>query len=178
MEKLTVEITYGHALFNAFSELHELYLINDEYKALSRIFEEHPQLKKLFCVPTVTVKEKKEVAEKIFGGLITPELLNFIFILIDKHRMGSWERIGREYEQLLWDREHHAKGIIYSVVPLDEERLKAFEFKTDVTINKRVKLENRIDETLIGGVKIYVDGRLIDASVKARLASMKQRIKQ
>jgi F0F1-type ATP synthase delta subunit len=40
-----------------------------------------------------------------------------------------------------------------------------------------VRLENRIDKSIIGGAKIYVDGKLIDASVKSRLENMKQRIR-
>jgi len=178
MEKLAVEIVYGHALFSAAQDRGIIYEVWAEYKAVSEIFSEYPMLKKLFCVPTVTDLEKKDVAEKVFGGKITQELMNFIHILITKRRMYSWERIGSEYEKLVWKKEGHARGVIYSAVPLDEERIKAFEFKTDALISKRVQLENRIDESLIGGVRIYVDGKLIDASVKTRLASMKQRIIQ
>jgi len=178
MEKLTVDLTYGQALFDAANDQGKIHEVWAEYKALSEIFSENPMLKKLFCVPTIADRDKKDIAEKIFGGRITKELLNFIFILIDKRRVYAWDGIGKEYEKLLWKKEGHAKGIIYSAIPIKGERLKAFEFKTDVAINKRVQLENRIDKGLIAGVKIYVDGKLIDASVKSRLESMKQRIIQ
>ena len=178
MEKLTVDLTYGHALFNAAKERGKIYEIKEEFDAVSEIFAENPLLKKLFGVPTVTVREKKAVAEKVFGGWISQELLNFIFILIDKRRIGAWEGIGKEYERLVWEKDKHARGVLYSVVPIEGEKLKAFEFKTDAMIGKRIQLENRIDKSLIGGVKIYVDGKLIDASVRTRLENMKQRIKQ
>jgi len=178
MEKLTVDLTYGQALFDAAFDQGRIYEIWAEYKAISEIFAEYPMLKKLLSVPTVTELEKKDVAEKVFGGRITKELLNFIFILIDKHRVYAWDGIGNEYEKLVWKKEGHAKGIIYSAVPIEGEKLKAFELKTDAALNKRIQLENRIDKSLIAGVKIYVDGKLIDASVKTRLESMKQRIVQ
>ena len=69
-----------------------------------------------------------------------------------------------------------ARGIVYSVVPLDEVRLRALEKWTGETLEKEVHLENRIDKSLVGGVMIYVEGKLIDASVKARLEAMKQRL--
>jgi len=176
MEKLTVDLTYGQALFDAAMDRGKLYEIWAEYLAVMEVFSEYPLLKKLFCVPTITNREKKDAATKIFGKHISQELLNFIFILIDKRRMESWEGIDREYEKLVWKKEGHAKGILYSAVPIEGEKLKAFESKTDASIHKRVQLENRIDKSLIAGVRIYVDGKLIDASVKSRLENMKQRI--
>jgi len=178
MEKLTVGITYGRALFEAAKDRGKTDEIGEEYKTVSDIFSETPSLNRLFSVPTVTIKDKKAVAQKVFGGRISEELLNFIFILIDKRRVGSWEGIGREYERCLLEEEGLAKGVLYSVLPVGSERIKAFEEKTAAMLGKRVHLVNHIDETLIGGVKMYVDGKLIDASVKARLENMKQRIKQ
>jgi len=178
MEKLTVDLVYGQALFDAADDRGKVGEILDEYKAVSEVFLEYPLLKKLFSVPNIDEEDKKSAAEKVFGGRISKELLTFIFILIDKRRVGSWEGIGREYERLVWKRDGYAKGIIYSTLPIGEKRLKAFESKTNEAIGKKVKLENRIDESLIGGVKIYIDGKLIDASVKSRLDSMKQRIIQ
>ena len=44
-------------------------------------------------------------------------------------------------------------------------------FNADVS--DAVKLENRIDETLIGGVRIYIEGKLIDISIRHRLELLK-----
>jgi len=178
MEKLTVDITYGQALFDAAKDRGKPREIGDEYKKVSEVFAKNPQLKKLFSVPSVTIPDKKAVALKVFGGHISEELLNFIFILIEKRRIGSWEGIGREYERFLLDEEGLAKGVLYSVLPIEGDRLKAIEDKTAVTLGKRVQLKNHIDKTLIGGIKIYAGGKLIDASIKSRLENMKQRIKQ
>ena len=177
METLTVGNTYGQALFDAASDMGIVTELGEEYKAVSKVFADNPLLKKLFLVPTLSAKEKKEAAEKIFEGRISRELLNFICILIEKRRIGAWDAIGREYEKLVWERDGRTKGIIYSALPVDSERMKAFEKKTGESLGKEVILENRVDKKLIGGVKIYVDGKLIDASVKTRLENMKQRVR-
>ena len=178
MEKLTVALTYGQALFDAAKDKGIINEVGEEYKAISLIFAENPMLKKLFSIPTIPVQDKKTVAKEVFGGRISQELLNFICILIDKRRIGAWDGIGRQYEKLVLEKDGLTKGILYSVVPVDKARLEAFENKTGAALDKQVKLENRIDESLIGGIRIYVDGKLIDASVKARLENMKQRMKQ
>jgi len=177
MEKLTVGLVYGQALFDAAKESGKTRKIGEEYKAVSRVFSENPDLKKLLDLPTVTAKTQKSVAGKVFGGRVSDEMLAFICILIEKRRMSAWDGIGKAYEKLVWDSEGYTKGVLYSVIPVGKDRLKAFEQKTAQTTGKRVKLENRIDKTIIGGAKIYIDGKLIDASLKARLENMKQRIK-
>jgi len=178
MDPLTVDNVYGKALFDAARERGKVKEIGDEYRAVSKVFADNPLLEKLLLIPTVSVPEKKKVAKNVFEGRISEELLNFIYILIDKRRVNIWEYIGLYYEQLVMENDGKTKGILYSALPLDENRKKAIETKTGIAIGKEVKLENRIDSSLIGGIRIYADGRLIDASVKTRLYNMKQRIKK
>jgi len=178
MDSLTVDTTYGQALFDAAKSLGKTDEIGDEYKAVSEVFKQNPMLKRLFLVPTMSALEKKDVAKNIFEGRITQELLNFIYILIDKRRIGSWDGIGKHYEKLIWERDGVTKGTLYTALPIGEDRLKALEEKTGAMLGKAVKLDSRVDKSIIGGTKIYIDGKLIDASVKTRLEHMKQRIKQ
>ena len=97
MEKLTVPLTYGQALFDAAKDCGKVDEISEEYKAVSQVFTDNPLLKRLLVIPTVPALDKKAVAEKVFGDRISQELLNFIRILIDKRRIGSWDGIGRQY---------------------------------------------------------------------------------
>ena len=178
MEKLTTELVYGQALFDAAKERGKIDAIGEEYKAISEVFTDHPSLKKLFLVPTLSALEKKTVAKKVFEGRVSQEMLHFIYILIDKGRINVWDRIGKQYEKLVLESEGLTRGILYTIMPVGPERLSALEEKAGAALGKNVKLENRIDKSIIGGTVIYVDGKLIDASVKARLENMKQRIRQ
>jgi ATP synthase F1 delta subunit len=178
MDSLTVDSTYGRALYDAAKERGKVSEIGEEYRAVSRVFTDNPLLKKLLLIPTISAPDKRDVAKKVFEGRISNELLNFIFILIDRRRVGAWKDIGAFYEQLVLENDGKTRGVLYSALPLDEKRKKALEVKTGKAIGKKVRLENRIDGSLIGGVRIYADGKLIDASVKTRLENMKQRIKK
>ena len=178
MDTLTVANTYSQALFDAASEDGVVNQIAAEYKEITKVFEDNPQLKRLFLIPMLSALEKKEIAVKIFEGNVSRIMLNYMFVVIDKRRIGAWEAIGRQYEKLVLAADGKTQGMLYSAIPLDKKRLKALEEKTGAALGLSVRLENRIDRSLIGGVKIYVDGKLIDASVKTRLEAMKQRIIQ
>lgn len=177
MEKLTVSHTYGQALFDAAADRGKVDGIGEEYEAVTKVFADNPMLKKFLVIPNVPAPDKRLVAEKIFGGRISQELLNFMLILIDKRRIAAWDGIGRQYEKLVLERDGVTKGILYSAVPVDKERLASFERKAGAAMGKRVRLESRVDKSLIGGVRIYVDGKLIDASLRSRLENLKQILK-
>lgn len=176
MDELTIDSVYGQALFSAATDREKEDQIGEEYKAVTQVFSENPDLRKLFTFPTISAADKKKEVKNIFGGQISPELVNFICILIDKRHVFAWEGIGRYYDRLLDEKDGLTRGILYSVIPITGERLAEFEEKTSAAIGKKVKLENRIDESLIGGISIYIDGKLIDVSIKKRLEQLKQRI--
>jgi ATP synthase F1 delta subunit len=177
MDSLTVDHTYGQALYDVAEERGIISEVAEEYEAVSKAFADNPQFKRLLLIPILSALEKREAAKKVFQGRITNELLNFIFVLIDKRRIGAWDSIGRHFDKLILENDGLVKGVLYSALPIDDERLNAIEKRTETVIGNRVRLERRVDKSLIGGVRIYIDGKLIDASVKTRLDNMRQRIK-
>jgi ATP synthase F1 delta subunit len=176
MENLTVSAVYGEGLFEAASDVGNIDGIGRELENIERIFRENPLFFELLKTPTLPVAERKSVARTVFEGRIAPELLNFIFILIDRRRIGQLRDIAQTYGRLSDAREGFVKGKIYSAVELSKEQLGRFEEETGKLLKKRVKLQNESDASLLGGVCIYIDGKLIDASVRGRLNNLRERV--
>ncbi|GHU63965.1 ATP synthase subunit delta [Clostridia bacterium] len=174
MDSLTIDNPYGQGMFDAARDLGDRDEVFAELKSVCAVFKENPKLRKFFMLPTVSVANKRAVCRSVFGGQVSQLVVHFLLVLIDKRRIGMLDGIVRHYEKLLDDQAGFAKGILYSVVPIEGDTLKEFEEKTGQALDKKVRLKNRIDKALIGGVRIYADGKLIDASVKTRLENMKQ----
>ncbi len=178
MAELTVEMTYGKALFEAARDLNKVDTILDELKEISEIFQRDPEFNEFFNTPVISGPEKKQVVEQIFGSHISRETINFLMVLIDKRRMTSFHRIVREYQRLINQEHGISLGTVYSVEPLTDIQLSSFEEKTAKLLKKNVKLVNQKDAFLLGGVKIFVDGKVLDASVRRQLQDLEGRIKQ
>ncbi|HHU18488.1 MAG TPA: ATP synthase F1 subunit delta [Clostridiales bacterium] len=178
MAELTVENTYGKALFEAATERNKVDIILTELKELSAIFEKNPNFFELFRTPIISAAEKREVAEQAFGGRVSPETLNFLLVLIDKKRMSSFYRIVRAYQKLIDEELGISQGTVFSVEPLTDIQLRSFEEKTSKLLQKNVKLVNKIDTFLLGGVKIFIEGKVIDASIRKQLQNLEGSIKQ
>jgi len=177
MAELSVDLTYGNALFQAAKEVNKISLITREAEAVLDILGKEPDLLAFLNTP-IAANEKKDVISKIFEGRISDEFLNFLYILIDKRRTNHIVKIINAYKDLVNEKEGFSYGKILSVKPLREDRLHRFEEETGKLLKLNVKLENSTATDLIGGVKIYIDGKIIDASIKGRLKDLRGAIEQ
>lgn len=177
MGQLSVEKTYGRALFEAAKDTDKIDVILSELEQIRDLFHSEPELFELFNTPVIAGAKKKNAMEAIFKGKVSTEVLNFLFILIDKKRTRNFEKIVHQYSELIDDSEGFAAGVVLSVEALTEEQIQSFNEKTGKLLRKNVKLENRLDGSLLGGVKIFIEGKVIDASVRKRLQDLGESLK-
>lgn len=178
MAELTVENTYGKALLEAATDRNNVDVILEELKEIVAIFEKNPDFFEFLKTPIIAKSEKMQVIEETFEGRISNETLNFLLVLIDKNRMSNFYRIVKEYQNLINQEHGISQGIVFSVEPLTDIQLSSFEEKTSRLLRKNVKLVNKIDTFLLGGVKIFIEGKVIDASIRKQLQNLEGSIKQ
>ena len=168
MAELTVDLTYGTALMEAARELGKEEQILDEAQAVVELLKDEPDLHAFINYPAISADEKKDVLKSIFEGRISEELLNFLYILVDKRRTMNFERIIKVYKSLIEREEGYCYGTVYSVVRLSDERMSELEQQTSKLLQMNVKLENELDPRLLAGFKILVEGKIIDASYRKK----------
>ena len=127
---------------------------HEEGLGIVDVFDENPELYTLLVNPTVAAPRKKDIVKNVFGGRVSQEMENFLYVLIDKGRMRNFPRIVREYEKLLDEEQGFADGVVYSVIALNDERIERIEEQTSRLLNHNVKLRNETDASLIGGIKV------------------------
>lgn len=172
MAGLTVEITYSNAMYSVAKEMDRLFEVRDELKQINEIFKNNPDFLEILCNPSVVNAYKKKLINNVFKDNTLDSCYNFLNVLVDKRRLYNFEGIVKEFNELVSHNEGISEGIIYSVRPLTDDRIKAFERETENLLKTKVKLVNELDSTLIGGVSILVEGKLIDASLKSRLRGL------
>lgn len=177
MAELTVDMIYGKALFEAASEREKTDIILQEAMEVLDILKKEPEFFEFIKTPVVSADEKKKAIKNIFSGKISEELINLLFILIDKRRVKEYENIILRFKKLIDDSQGFSAGTIFSVHPLSKEQLLSFEEQTGKLIQKKVKLENKTDSSLIGGVRVFIEGKVIDATIRKRLDDLGESLK-
>ncbi len=169
MAELTIDKVYAAALYQVAREAGRVEPVVSDAQEMGELFKKEPELKRFIDSPVVSAGEKKQVLETIFQQQICPELLNFLMVLVDKGRTRHFDRILKRLIWLSMQEEGVSQGTACSVEPLTEEQLRRLEEQTGKVLRRKVRLSNALDPSLIGGVKILIEGRMLDASFKKQL---------
>lgn len=178
MAELTVDAVYGTALFDVAREQDKLVKIQEDFDLVIHSLQEELLFFEFLTMPTIPKDVKKQVVRECFEGQISQELLNFIFVLIDKKRTKNLKEIAKFYRKKMDTSQNISTGIIISVESLTRDELNSFEDETGKLMRKTVKLKNEIDPGIIGGVKILIEGKIIDATIQKRLHNLKESLSQ
>ena len=172
MAELAVDLTYGTALIEAARETDQEERILEEGMQIADILKAEPDFRKFISYPGISAEEKKDVIRSVFEGKISTELLHFLYVLVDKRRTGRFESIMKVYKKLLEEEEGVLYGTVLSVVGLDDLQLSEIENETSRLLQRKVRLSNEMDPGLLAGFKIFIDGRIIDASYRKKLEEL------
>ena len=174
MEKLGIENVYASALIDVGIELGKLDLLSGEIASLGEVFSDNPELYALLRDGRISKTEKHQIISNIFEGKVSGEILNFLFIVADNNRFYCFKDIVKAYKKMLDERNGFETGVVYSVKKLGKDTLANLEKEIGKTLGESIKLENRIDPKLIGGIKVYVAGKLLDASYKSGIEKIRK----
>jgi len=117
-------------------------------------------------------------ADQVYGlfagtcGDLATEAQNLLRVLIEYGRLATLPEIRDIYEELKNAREGVVEALITSAYPLDDGQLSALVADREQRFKRKVKPEVNVDATLIGGVRMQVGDKVIDGSVRGKLAAM------
>lgn len=170
---------YAKALFDACNEngSESLKVDLETLGFFREMLNKNPKLYSILENPLIEKKEKKEVISKLFLG-VENRIPNFLKILIDKQRFDVFEEIYSLFEKKYYEKEKIAKGYIYSPRKMEKLDIEKVEKTLTKKFNKKVELKNLLDEDLIGGFRVQLEGKFIDNSIKGRLEDLKSSLKK
>lgn len=151
--------------------------IESELKAIEKILGENSDLQKLLYHPQITAAAKKEILGKLFKGRISDITGNFLALLVDRRREAFFGDIVSEFVSLANAGRNIVEARVASAVVLkDEEKTSLNQILAKLT-GKKVQTTYTVDPSLVGGVVVRIGDKIIDGSVKTRLATLRDRLK-
>lgn len=119
---------------------------------------------------------KKSVFNKAFLHEVSTTTRNFFWILFDNNREDQFNEIRNELERLVDEQRKRVVAKVVTAVPINDELKAKVQQKLSQATGKEVTLESVVDPSIFGGMLIYADGQIIDASVKSRLSHLRERL--
>jgi F-type H+-transporting ATPase subunit delta len=132
-----------------------------------------PDLRQLIGDPRVTPDQLYDVFTAALGKKPDAKVENLVRTLIANDRLGLMPEIGAQFVQLVDAKQGSAEAEITSAFAMGESDVKSLVSALEKKFAIKLKPTVRIDESLIGGVRVVVGDRVLDTSVRSRLAAMK-----
>jgi F-type H+-transporting ATPase subunit delta len=168
---------YARALFEVALEQGKLDVLREQLAQFADALEADRQLAIFFFSPYFSTAEKEQGLERVLQGA-DEAFVNFLRLLIEKHRMPVLFRIRHEYERL-WDEENKVLPVeITSAIELDRATTENLGRTIGERAGRKVALSARVDPEIIGGIIVRVGNSILDASIRNRLEQLRRHVAQ
>jgi len=101
---------------------------------------------------------------------------SFVKLLFDKNREEVLAGVAVAFEERMLVEEGAVRGVVESARRLDAVEITRLSDAIGARLGKSVRLENRINPDLVGGVRVIVGARMIDTTVRGRLESLRRKL--
>ncbi|XP_008787944.2 ATP synthase subunit O, mitochondrial [Phoenix dactylifera] len=172
---------YASALFLAASKANVLDKVESEILDIVEASKKSPlfsQFIKDLSVPRGTrVKAVKEVFSEAGFSDVTN---NFLAVLADNGRLRNIERISKRFAELAMAHRGEVKVIVTTVIPLPAEEEKELKQTLQDILGqgKTVKVEQKINPSILGGLVIEFGQKVFDMSIKTRAKQMEKFLRE
>jgi F-type H+-transporting ATPase subunit delta len=175
-ELTTIARPYAEAIFALARDANELSAWSSLLRFASAVIADDKMAGALDN-PNLTAADK----ESLLLSVLAPELQrlaldadgrNFVRVLVEADRITLLPYIRQLFDVLKNDAEGVAGAQIVSAFPLDDAEAAELKAALEHRFGKKIEATVSVDPELIGGARIVVGDRVIDASVQGQLAAM------
>lgn len=165
---------YARSIFELAEETNSQAKYLEALKSIDLQLIDQPEYIALLESPSISVNERCELFEKAFASSVPVQVLSFVEILIRRNRIREFHECIKEYEALFSDANKLVHAKLISAVPLTENEKKELIAKLRKLSGGSIEPEYIVDKSIIGGIIIKLNDKIIDGSLRHRLKELKE----
>ena len=164
---------YAEALFALAAESDERAEDAEALELVSRTVKENPEYIDFLASPDIPVSERTAAIDDAFGTAVPEHVVSFLSLLCERGRIRTLDDCISDYKKLNDAAAGMSEAKVVSAVELSTGERTALQKKLEKLCGHAVELKCSVDPSLLGGVTVTVDGKVIDGSVKRKLHELK-----
>ena len=166
--------TYGDALYDLAVDEKLTTELLEEVRSMAEALNENPDFVKLLSTPALRKDERLAVLDNSFGGKVHAHVLNFMKILVENGTIAEFSGCADEYRQR-YNKDHNIEEICaVTAIPLNEELAEKLKAKLESMSGKTVILSNKVDASVLGGVRLEMQGTQLEGSIQHQLEALRR----
>ena len=165
---------YAVSLLETAVEKKNLDVVTTDVQLLVDTLKQNRKLELMLESPVIRPELKLKILEEVFGKRISKESMDFIEFVISKQRENLLQSIGNRFLELRDEYLGIANVVVTAASEFTNEQKNVLQSRLEKILNKKVRLNFKIDLDLVGGFIAKVGDTLYDASIKHQLKLLKK----
>ena len=173
-EPVTIARPYAEAVFKLASEGNASGTLAAWSDALANIDGVVADARVQACIsdPKVSAQQLEALVLGVVGDKLSGDARNFVQVLVQNNRLDMMPLIRSHFEALKLEKDGVLEAKIISALKMSDEQIKQLVAQLESKYQRKVTAQIETDASLIGGVKIVVGDKVIDATVRGKLDAM------
>lgn len=150
--------------------------LSSELNEVVELTRSQPKFGELLAHPAITAGERAKSLDRIFKGRVSDLTYRCLHVLNEKNRINALPAVAAAIDEVAQEKFGKIEVDVFTAQPAQPAELDSLRARLSQSLGKDVVVHPYTDAKMIGGVKLKIGDRLIDASLESRLRRMRDRI--
>ena len=170
---------YAQALFDLVRDSGGIDALSAQIDDLAASYDASEDLRSLTQSPLYDRQQQEAAIGALAGRMnLSPELVNTLRLMAKNRRLFTLPQFIARLRGLIADARGEVTADVTSALALSKEQQTRLAETLAAKTGKKVKLNARVDESLIGGMIVKLGSQMIDSSIRSKLASLQNTMKE
>ncbi len=161
---------YALALYEIGKENNDLEKLSKNLTLVKSLYDTNTDFVSFVKNPTYLKNQQNEMVNSLSDLMkFDLTLKNFLLLLIKKSRLFYLRKIIDSFFKLLSKDKNEIDASLTSAKKLDDNEINNINTELSQVLKSTIKFKYKVDESLIGGLKIQLGSLMIDTSIKNKL---------
>ena len=170
---------YATALFDLVNETDDISTLEKNVDTLTQAIDESRDLNSLISSPIYSREQQKNAIGAIATKMgMSAVMINALSLMADKRRLFVVPAFLSVLKDLISESKNEITAEVVSAQSLSKGQVEKLGKSLKKNFGKDVKINATVNPTLIGGMVVKVGSRMIDTTIRAKLNSLQNTMKE
>ncbi|XAY79880.1 F0F1 ATP synthase subunit delta [Sagittula stellata E-37] len=170
---------YATAVFEIVKENNNLPALEKNLNDLTAALDDSADLRELLVNPVYTREEQGNAISAVADAMdMIPAVKNVLGLMAQKRRLFVVPAMVKRLREMIAEHNGEVTAEVTSAMALTDEQSASLAATLKEKVGKDVKISTTVDESLIGGLIVKVGSKMIDTSIRSKLNSLQNAMKE
>ena len=169
----TIE-TLARVLFELATVSDAVDAVDADLQSVVKAVRGHVDLHQALTDTSLPADKKRDIMRDIFGESVAPETLAIVTLMVERGMTAQLGDLARVFSETAEAQRGVVVAEVTTAIQLDDALRAKLANQISTAIGRPVTLRERVDESILGGIRINVAGRVLDGTVTSQLDDVRQ----